>query len=87
MPKRARNYKRELAQEGPHRVLDRVARNRARQKAIREGRSKVGDGTVEHHPKPLSKGGSRNGKTVGQSRKASNREGGRMHAAKVKRGK
>ncbi len=85
MPKRKRDYAKELAQEGPHRVKDRVARNRARQRAIREGRSSVGDGTVENHVKPLSKGGSRNGKTREQSRKASNREGGRLHAAKVKR--
>lgn len=82
MPKRERNYKKELAQEGPHRVKDRAARNRSRLKAIKEGRSKVGDGTVEHHVKPLSRGGSRSGKTVGQSRSASNREGGRMRKGK-----
>lgn len=80
MAKRKRDYKKELAAEGPHRVKDRVARNRARRQAIARGDSKVGDGTVEHHVKPLSKGGSRKGKTVGQSRTASNKEGGRLHA-------
>jgi hypothetical protein len=76
--KRVRDYKRELAQEGPHRVKDRVARNQARRKAIDEGRAKVGDNTVQNHIKPLSKGGSRKGATRKQSRAASNREGGRL---------
>ena len=75
---RKRDYKKELAQEGPHRVKDRVARNRSRQRAIASGKAAVGDGKVQHHPKPLSRGGSRKAKTVTQSKSASNREGGRM---------
>ena len=78
MPERRRNYRKEYAQETQERRDNRVARNRARREAIREGRAKVGDGTVQNHVKPLSKGGSKNGKTVKQSRKASNREGGRL---------
>ena len=42
----------------------------------------MGDGTVMNHVKPLSKGGSRNGKVEKQSREASNREGGRLRHAK-----
>jgi hypothetical protein len=78
MPERRRNYRKEYAQETQERRDNRVARNRARREAIREGRAKVGDGTVQNHVKPLSKGGPKNGKTVKQSRKASNREGGRL---------
>lgn len=36
----------------------RVARNQARQEAIRDGKAKVGDGTSVDHIKPLDKGGS-----------------------------
>lgn len=39
--------------------LDRAARNRARNKAIKEGRVKKGDGKELDHKVPLSKGGSR----------------------------
>lgn len=84
MPKAKRDYKKELAAEGPHRVKDRVARNRARRRAIAKGTAHVGDGMVQNHVKPLSQGGSRKGKTVEQSRKASNKEGGRLHAKKRK---
>lgn len=85
MPERKRDYKREYAQEDAGRRKDRVARNRARREAIREGRAKVGDGTVMNHVKPLSQGGSRNGKVEKQSREASNREGGRLRHAKKKK--
>ena len=78
MPERKRNYRKELAKEGPHRQKDRVARNRARRRAIADGRAKVGDGTVQNHIKPLSQGGSRQGATRKQSRTASNKEGGRL---------
>ncbi len=73
-----RDYTKERLAERPARRKERAARNKARRAAIASGKSKVGDGTVEHHVKPLSKGGARNGKTVGQSRKASNREGGKL---------
>ena len=36
----------------------RVANNKARREAIREGRAKVGDGTNVDHKKPLDAGGS-----------------------------
>jgi 5-methylcytosine-specific restriction endonuclease McrA len=39
-------------------VDDRVARNRARREAIKEGKVKVGDSKEIDHIKPLSKGGS-----------------------------
>lgn len=73
-----RDYTKERLAERPERRKERAARNKARRKAIREGRSRKGDGTVENHIKPLSKGGSLNGKTRGQSRSASNREGGKL---------
>lgn len=38
---------------------DRAARNKARRKAIKEGRVKKGDGKELHHVKALSNGGSR----------------------------
>lgn len=82
MPKRKRDYKREAAQESQHRKDARVARNRARRRAIREGRSRVGDGTVEDHITPLAKGGSLRGPTRGQSRSASNKQGGRLRHSK-----
>lgn len=85
MPERKRDYKREREQESQERKDNRVARNRARREAIREGRAKVGDGTVMNHVKPLSQGGSRNGKVEKQSRDASNREGGRLRHAKKKK--
>lgn len=82
MATRKRNYKKEAAQESQERKDNRVARNRARRRAIADGRSKVGDGTVEDHVKPLSKGGSKDGPTRGQSRKASDRQGGRLRHSK-----
>jgi hypothetical protein len=36
----------------------RVAQNKARREAIREGRATKGDGKDVHHVKPLDKGGS-----------------------------
>ena len=47
---RKRNYKKENAWEGsPEQVRRRVARNRARRKAIREGRVRKGDGKELDH--------------------------------------
>lgn len=45
-------------QATPEQVRRRVARNRARQLMIREGKAHVGDGTDVDHKVPLSKGGS-----------------------------
>lgn len=47
---RKRNYKKETAYESrPEQVKRRVARNRARRKAIREGRVRKGDGKELDH--------------------------------------
>jgi len=85
----ARDYVQERLNERPERRKERAARNKARREAIREGRAKKGDGTVQNHVKPLSKGGAKDGKTVKQSRNASNREGGRLQprSAKAKGGR
>lgn len=84
MAERKRDYAREYAQESAERKKNRAHRNRARRKAIREGKARVGDGKAVHHVKPLSKGGAKNGRTVIQSRKASNREGGNLQPRKAK---
>ncbi len=83
--KRKRDYTKERLAERPERRKERAARNKARRAAIARGDAKVGDGTVQHHVKPLSKGGARNGKTVKQSRKASDSEGGRLQPKAAKR--
>lgn len=43
----------------PKAKKDRAARNKARRKAMKEGRVKKGDGKELDHKVPLSKGGSR----------------------------
>ena len=60
MPK---SSKKELATKAkynkrPSVQAKRVANNKARREAIREGRVKKGDGMDVHHVKPLAKGGS-----------------------------
>lgn len=45
-------------QKRPEEVAKRVARNKARLDAIKDGRAKVGDGTEVDHKRPLDKGGS-----------------------------
>lgn len=59
-----RDYKKENEQykSTPEQIALRVARNKARRQAIREGRVKKGDGKEIDHIVPLSKGGS-NGKS------------------------
>ena len=73
----ARNYTAERLRETPARKKARAARGRARYAKIKSGAAKVGDGKVVHHTKAISKGGTKS-KTVMQSRKASNSEGGRL---------
>lgn len=46
-------------QKSPEEVDKRVARNKARRKAIREGKASVGDGTEVNHKRMLDKGGSK----------------------------
>ena len=54
-----RNYKKEaLYEASPEQVRNRVARNRARRKMIREGKAKKGDGKDVAHVVALDKGGS-----------------------------
>ena len=49
-PKRKRNYEKENKwQSSPEQVSRRVARNRARRKAIKEGRVRKGDGKELDH--------------------------------------
>lgn len=57
-------------QKSPVQKKNRAARNKARAAAIRKGSAKRGDNTDVDHVKPLSKGGSRNGKTRVISRRA-----------------
>lgn len=92
---KARDYKRENKLRDQKRgkasaTADRVARNKARQKAIKSGKASVGDGTDVLHKKPFKKGGSRStkGTTVG-SRSKNRAEGGRVgdNASKGKKKK
>lgn len=55
-----RDYKREneLYKSKPDQIAKRVARNKARREAIRDGRVEKGDGKEVDHIIPLSKGGS-----------------------------
>jgi hypothetical protein len=56
----ARDYKREneLYKSKPEQIKLRVARNKARRQAIKDGRVEKGDGKEIDHVIPLSKGGS-----------------------------
>lgn len=65
MPPKKPNGERDYAKEAPYlkkTVDDRVARNRARREAIRDGKVSVGDSKEVDHVKPLSKGGSKTSK-------------------------
>lgn len=54
----ARDYKKENEyKKQPDQIEKRVARNKARREAIKEGRVKKGDGKEIDHIIPLSKGG------------------------------
>lgn len=56
--KTAAVYRRERLNESAKRKAQRVARNKARQRAIKKGKARVGDGTHVGHKRPLSGGGS-----------------------------
>lgn len=59
MAKKPRNYAREnLYQSSPEQIKNRVARNAARRKLMREGKVHKGDGKDVAHAKALDKGGS-----------------------------
>lgn len=56
---KARDYSKEKAYNSdPKQIAKRVAMNKARREAMREGRVKKGDGKEVDHIIPLSKGGS-----------------------------
>lgn len=84
--KRKRDYQAEYAAESPERRKKRAIRNNARREAMREGKVKKGDGKVVNHKKPLSKGGSnaKSNREI-QSRKESDREGGKLQPKAAKR--
>lgn len=65
-------------------VKNRVARNKARRAAIKDGRVSVGDSKAVNHIKPIIKGGSRDGATNIQSSKASLSQGGRLRRRRRK---
>jgi 5-methylcytosine-specific restriction endonuclease McrA len=61
VPPKKPDGSRDYAREAPYlkkTVDDRVARNKARREAIKEGKVKVGDSKEIDHKVPLSKGGS-----------------------------
>jgi hypothetical protein len=67
------------------RKLARAERNRARQKAIREGKVSVGDSRSVDHKKPIATNGvkkARAGGTRVQSRTASNKQGSKVRSRK-----
>lgn len=74
-----RDYTKERLAESPKRRKDRAKRNKARRELMREGKVSKGDGKVVNHKKALSKGGGTGRKNLEvQSRKDSNKEGGRL---------
>ena len=81
-----RDYTRERLAERPERRKERAKRNKARAQLMREGKVKKGDGKVVNHKKALSKGGGTGRKNLEvQSRKDSDREGGRLQPKSGKR--
>lgn len=70
-----RNYKDEYQkhQSSEQDKKDRAARNKARRKAIREGRASKGDGVDLDHKKPLRSGGSRSTSNTRVRDRSSNR--------------
>ena len=80
-----RDHKAERLREDPQRRKDRAKRNKARRQLMREGKVQKGDGKVVNHKKALSKGGGTGRKNLEvQSRKASNREGGKLQPRQAK---
>ena len=74
-----RDYTRERLAEKPERRKKRALRNKARRQMMAEGKVKKGDGKVVNHKKALSKGGSdKRSNLEVHSKKASNREGGKL---------
>lgn len=81
-----RDYTRERLAEKPERRKKRALRNKARRQMMAEGKVKKGDGKVVNHKKALSKGGSdKRSNLEVHSKKASNREGGKLQPRSAKR--
>lgn len=81
-----RDYTKERLAEDPQRRKDRAKRNKARRQLMREGKVHKGDGKVVNHKKALSKGGSTSRSNLEvQSKKASDKEGGRLQPKSGKR--
>jgi hypothetical protein len=81
----ARDYKKEYANYHgkPEQRANRSARNKARRKAMAQGRARKGDGMDVHHVRPLAKGGARSGPTAVVS-KSKNRSFARTTKARMK---
>lgn len=89
MPK---SSKRELATKAaynkrPSVQKKRVANNKARREAIKDGRAKKGDGKDVHHVKPLDKGGSTKKSNTRVVSKKSNRGWRKDHPEMYTKGK
>jgi len=83
---RKRNYTKERLAESKTRKAARAARNRARTKLANAGKVSKGDGKVVGHKKSASKGGSNATSNLRvESRRASNRQGGRLQPKAAKR--
>lgn len=64
-PVRDRNYKKENEYKAqPEQIAMRVARNKARREAMKDGLVQKGDGMDVDHREPLSKGGSNSKKNI-----------------------
>lgn len=82
-----RDYQKENEQykSKPEQIALRVARNKARREAIRDGRVKKGDGKEIDHIVPLSKGGSNSKKNTRVRTKSQNSSFSRNSDNSVKR--
>jgi 5-methylcytosine-specific restriction endonuclease McrA len=81
-----RDYQKENKYKAkPEQIKMRVARNKARRQAIREGKVAVGDGKELDHIKPLSKGGTNAKNNIRITTKSKNSSFSRNSDRSVKR--
>ena len=81
-----RDYQKENKYKAkPEQIKMRVARNKARRQAIREGKVSVGDGKELDHIKPLSKGGTNAKSNIRITTKSKNSSFSRNSDRSVKR--
>lgn len=86
MVRRDRNYKKEAKwASSPEQIARRVARNRARRKAIREGKVKKGDGKELDHVGSHPRGSLDNVPTKVVSRKANRKRQPKHKGKNIKR--